>query len=572
MKKKSLIGEIFIILFILLLVLLALVGYTINKRAESVILGEVISLNNSALKQLAVGIRAELKDVENLASRIAYDSELIQALRVQEDKESLSRKDRVHIEGLMVDHIWSYPSTAMLIDVQLIDQQENIYASSYAMSLGSKDDFTGQAYFGPSNEPGYQHLPDFSLSEDGNHYYYRIPRYVTDQVEGLSQGRLILKVSEKILWNHYLRLINDDKNFFVVDREGIIISAHDKGRLNQPLEEVSAFKEKEGQGPYFVGQDHVWLYQPINSYGWAVVESVTLDSALAPLRAIQTFLFLLGGLLVLGLALVLGALARKMAHPLGLLNDKMEAFSQGDLTVEIPDSPYVEFSKISVSFNELIDQVHQLLEENTLKERQKRLLELNFLEAQINPHFIYNTLSSIRFYVEMGKTDEAEDMLFHFSKILRRVLARTEDFVSLADEISLIKDYVALQKRRYKNRLILDCQLGQADGDRLIPSFILQPIVENAIFYGIDRDQPVRIVISSRQAGNDFCLIVSDNGPGMAADQVAAIFSQARTEEGVGILNVHERIQLLYGPDYGLTIEDNKPQGTRVIMKLSAYL
>ena len=249
----------------------------------------------------------------------------------------------------------------------------------------------------------------------------------------------------------------------------------------------------------------------------------------------------------------------------------MTEFNNGDLSIQIPDSAYKEFSEISISFNELIQQVNYLLEEKVNNERQKTLLELNFLQAQINPHFIYNTLSSIRFYVEMGKNREAEEMLLHFSKLLRRVLSRSDEFVLLKDEIRHLEDYIALQKMRYANSFTVEFLLDDNTLGAQIPSFILQPIVENAIFHGLQVQRLIEIKVEARVSNNDLYITISDNGVGISQEKIAEIFNKEVQINKVGILNVYERIRILYGDAYGLTIEENKPTGSKIILKLRYY-
>jgi len=319
---------------------------------------------------------------------------------------------------------------------------------------------------------------------------------------------------------------------------------------------------------YYLQDDKLFIFQPISDYGWYIVESVSLESAMLPLKKIELFLIAFGILCILLTGVVLIVVARKIAEPLSLLTNKMTEFNQGNLSIQIQDSTYKEFSEISISFNELIQRVNYLLEENINNERQKRLLEFDFLQAQINPHFIYNTLSSIRFYVEMGKNKEAEEMLYHFSKLLRRVLSRADEFVLLSDEVKHLEDYVALQKMRYANAFSVEFLLAENTLNAQIPSFILQPIIENAIFHGLQVNRLLVIKVEAELADHDLYITISDNGIGMSQEKITEIFNKEVQMSSVGILNVHERIRILCGASYGLTIKQNEPEGTKIILKL----
>ena len=569
MKKRSLILQLFIMLFIILQCLIAFLAFSTYKYAESVILKEVIQLNTNMLQQIAIRINQELKDVEVLASRIAYDTSIIESLKKSSGGESANKEQLLKIEGIMSGYIWSYRSTAMLIDAHLIDKRGTTYSTSYSMSANQEADL---AAFDKALENGKDSeifpIKSYFTATGGYNYYFQLARKVEDYISKQDYGVLLLNVNEKLLGDNYIRLTNEEKDFFIVDRDGLIISHKDKNKINEKLNSFVEANSKNKLNNYYLKDDKLFISQPISGYGWYIVESVSLASALMPLKKIELFLIAFGILCTLLTGVVLSVVARKIAEPLSLLTNKMTEFNHGDLSIQIQDSTYKEFSEISISFNELIQRVNFLLKENVNNERQKRLLELDFLQAQINPHFIYNTLSSIRFYVEMGKNKEAEEMLYHFSKLLRRVLSRAGEFVLIRDEVKHLEDYVALQKMRYSNAFIVEFLLDENALNVQIPSFILQPIIENAIFYGLQVNRLLVIKVEAELADHDLYITISDNGIGMSQEKISEIFNKEVQMSRVGILNVHERIRILYGGAYGLTIEQNEPEGTKVILKL----
>ncbi|SDH96459.1 sensor histidine kinase [Desulfosporosinus hippei] len=569
MKKRSLILQLFIMLFIILQCLIAFLAYSTYKYAESVILKEVIQLNTNMLQQIAIRINQELKDVEVLASRIAYDTSIIESLKKSSDGERANKEQLLKIEGIMSGYIWSYRSTAMLIDAHLIDKRGNTYSTSYSMSSNQEADLAALDKV-LENGQGSEIFPikSYFTSTGGNNYYFQVARKVEDYISKQDYGVLLLNVNEKLLGDNYIRLTNEEKDFFIVDQDGLIISHQDKDKITEKLNSFVEANSKNKLNNYYLQDDKLFISQPISGCGWYLVESVSLASALLPLKKIELFLIAFGILCTLLTGVVLCVVARKIAEPLSLLRNKMTEFNDGNLSIQIQDSTYKEFSEISISFNELIQRVNFLLKENINNERQKRLLELDFLRAQINPHFIYNTLSSIRFYVEMGKNKEAEEMLYHFSKLLRRVLSRGDEFVLLRDEVKHLEDYVVLQKMRYANAFLVEFLLAENTLNAQIPSFILQPIIENAIFYGLQVNRLIVIKVEAELADDDLYIKISDNGIGMSQEKITEIFNKEVQMSRVGILNVHERIRILYGGAYGLTIEQNEPEGTIVILKL----
>jgi two-component system sensor histidine kinase YesM len=571
MKKRSLILQLFFTLFIILICLIGVLGFSTYKYAEQVIEKEVVQLNSNMLQQIAIRIEQELQDIEDLASRIAYDNQIIEALKRSSEGEKISKDQIQKVEGIMAGYIWSYRSTAMLIDAHLIDNLGNTYSTSYSMSSNPEVDLAIYSKV-LENRTDSVIFPVKSSqnSSQTTNYFFQVARNVKAYISKRNYGFLLLNVNEKLLCDNYIRLTNGEKDFYIVDKDGIIYSHRDKSLIGQKLNSFVATNKNELNN-YYLKDGKLYIFHRINKYGWYLVESVSLQSAMLPLRKIEFFLIGFGLLCILLTGLALSVVARKISEPLTLLINKMTEFNNGDLSIQIPDSAYKEFSEISISFNELIQQVNYLLEEKVNNERQKTLLELNFLQAQINPHFIYNTLSSIRFYVEMGKNREAEEMLLHFSKLLRRVLSRSDEFVLLKDEIRHLEDYIALQKMRYANSFTVEFLLDDNTLGAQIPSFILQPIVENAIFHGLQVQRLIEIKVEARVSNNDLYITISDNGVGISQEKIAEIFNKEVQINKVGILNVHERIRILYGDAYGLTIEENKPTGSKIILKLRYY-
>ena len=198
-------------------------------------------------------------------------------------------------------------------------------------------------------------------------------------------------------------------------------------------------------------------------------------------------------------------------------------------------------------------------------EKQKRVAELSFLQAQINPHFLYNTLSSIRFLISMNQVEKAEDMLYKFTRLLRSILPKASDMISLEEEIKNIKNYVELQKMRYPDCFDINYDIDTSILNFQVPSFILQPIVENAIFYSMEKENNKGIInIVGYRVEDSIRITIKDNGIGMSKDKVSSVLKKESSINRVGVINVHERVRLNYGKEYGLKIDSIEGKGTKV--------
>ena len=209
-----------------------------------------------------------------------------------------------------------------------------------------------------------------------------------------------------------------------------------------------------------------------------------------------------------------------------------------------------------------------LMEQNVEEQRQKRKSELKALQAQINPHFLYNTLDSIIWMAEWGKTKEVVLMTSSLAKLLRQSISNQNELVHVEEEVEYTRSYLTIQKMRYKDKLEYEIKVDEEVLDKKIPKLVLQPLVENAIYHGIKYKETKGVVcIEGYQDGMHMVLKVSDDGIGMTEEQLSKIFEKRETDtrkNGVGVLNVHERIQLYYGEEYGLKFSSEEGQGTIV--------
>ncbi|MGL5086319.1 MAG: sensor histidine kinase, partial [Clostridium sp.] len=247
----------------------------------------------------------------------------------------------------------------------------------------------------------------------------------------------------------------------------------------------------------------------------------------------------------------------------------IEGVMKGDLKTKIVVKSKDEIGELEETFNLMITWLDESIDEIKEKEKQKRVAELSFLQAQINPHFIYNTLTGIRALVSMNKNEDAEEMLYKFTKLLRNILPKANELISLEEEIKIIREYIELQEFRYPNSFRVLIDIEKTIKDVKVPLLILQPLVENAIFYSMESEKNDGVIeIRGYEKENSIYIEIEDNGKGMDREKIISVFNKKESINRVGLINVHERVQLNYGVDYGISIESNEGKGTKVIVRL----
>ena len=245
----------------------------------------------------------------------------------------------------------------------------------------------------------------------------------------------------------------------------------------------------------------------------------------------------------------------------------------------------------SGSFQELIDQDYQIFpEQNEVMQKldsildKKNIIELSTkhaellaLQNQINPHFLYNTLESITWMVEAQENEGAVRMISELAKLLRVSLSRGKTIISIKDELQHSRSYMNIQLARYKERFKTEFRIEKEIENYCIVKLVIQPILENAIYYGVgnmDEDEDGRIIVSGEKKEEDILITIEDNGMGMPEEVLEKILTDnskvPKHGSGVGVINVHSRIRLMFGEKYGLSIESEPDEGTRVTIRIPA--
>lgn len=214
----------------------------------------------------------------------------------------------------------------------------------------------------------------------------------------------------------------------------------------------------------------------------------------------------------------------------------------------------------------MTERIHTLMEQNVYEQKQKRKNEMRALQAQINPHFLYNTLDSIIWMSEAGQNEDVVLMTSALAKLLRQSISNDKEQVTLAEEIDYVRSYLTIQKMRYKDKLEYSIEVAPEIRNVMIIKFALQPLVENAIYHGLKyKETKGNLNIRGYERGSKVCITVADDGVGMDNEALEHIFDESKKEHksnGVGVPNVQKRLQLYYGSEYGITYISRKGVGT----------
>lgn len=263
-----------------------------------------------------------------------------------------------------------------------------------------------------------------------------------------------------------------------------------------------------------------------------------------------------------------------ITQPIRLLCKVTEQVANGNLAVRSEVQSGVEVRVLSDSLNTMIDKINGLLQQVTDEQTRLRKAEFELLQAQINPHFLYNTLDAIVWLAESGDEKKVVSMVGSLSEFFRTSLNRGEEIVSIKKELQHVRSYLEIQQIRYQDILKYEIDVPEELEPYLIPKITIQPLVENALYHGIKNKRGTgSIRISGKMGGDCFYIEVEDNGIGMSAQRlkqvVDGIHNRELAENDIyGLYNVNERIHLNFGEDYGIRIDSRYMEGTTVQLKL----
>jgi two-component system sensor histidine kinase YesM len=273
------------------------------------------------------------------------------------------------------------------------------------------------------------------------------------------------------------------------------------------------------------------------------------------------------------------AISRSIYIPIKRLHDVTTTLTKDDLQVLVTRENADEITELGISFNIMIGKIRELLAAKMKEQESLKKAELRALQAQINPHFLYNTLDTIIWMAEAQQTDQVVQLVSALSNFFRISLSKGRDWITIGEEIERTRSYLTIQKMRYRDILDYRIEVDEAVLDNTILKLILQPLVENALYHGIKNKRSGGVIhVRARQRGDgQIVLEVEDNGVGFTPERLAHVqaqinddTSEIRLESGFGIDNVNKRVQLYYGRQYGLSIESERHAGTRVTLVIPA--
>lgn len=319
----------------------------------------------------------------------------------------------------------------------------------------------------------------------------------------------------------------------------------------------------------FHGEKRLVTVKTISYTGWKLISVVPMKSFSMGMTGMRNLVVLLVALTVLAVVILNQMVSARISKPLRRLNDSVKEWEAGNMNPDIYIGGSMEVEHLGKTLRSTVAQIRQLMDDIVVEQEEKRKSELDALQSQINPHFLYNTLDSIVWMITGERYDDAVFMITQLASLFRISLSKGKTVIKFEDEVKHARNYMNIQKIRYKNSFEVDFQIEEDILDGCIVKLVLQPLLENAIYYGMEfMDGEGEIHVRGYRKDKDVYLEVEDNGLGMPEEEAAELLNGKERPHkhgsGVGLVNVHSRLKLRFGEAYGLVIHSCPDEGMMV--------
>ncbi|OME90289.1 cache domain-containing sensor histidine kinase [Paenibacillus lautus] len=323
------------------------------------------------------------------------------------------------------------------------------------------------------------------------------------------------------------------------------------------------------------GRNYQMIYNTFPDIGWRIVGVIPLSESLKVVSDLQTVTVIIAMVTLFFAFIASWFFTNSIVRPVGKLRSLMRKVEEGELNLRFPGRTNDEIGQLGNSFNKMVEEIENLINMVYMEQKEKREAELKALQAQIKPHFLYNTLDTIQWMAQDRDAQDIVELIVALTNLFRIGLSKGNEIIPLTDELQHVESYLVIQMARYEDKLDYEILISDEIKRYRVLKIILQPLVENAIYHGIKtKSGRGKIVIRGFKDDNGLRLIVEDDGVGLPEDKLIQLREDMRftrqtgRERGYGLFNVNERIKLSHGPEYGISINSVPGQGTVVEVRL----
>ena len=575
-KNLSIQSSIFMYFTVTAIIAIALISLIIFQRFTNSLNATIIEENSGIVGQLGESVDSYLRNAMKVSDSIYYN--VIKNTDISNDDIK---------KGMNLIYV---NNDNMIDDIALISGKGELIESMPALRLKDNSDVLEKDFFKKSMaESEYinfsmPHIRDlFDRNESSYSWVISLSRAVEVTDEGKATQALLLinlnyRYFEEIFSNvnlgngGYVYLTNDRGDIIWHPKQNEIYS----GRFKEDNKYAATLKDGITV-ENLRGKNITLNVRTIGYTGWKLV-GVTPSAALGVDGIkFRFFVLFVADLFLFLLAMINAFISDKISNPIKRLDGSVREIESGNLDVEIVPSGSYEVEHLGKSIKNMLGRIKVLMSDLVAEHNAKRKSEFDTLQSQINPHFLYNTLDIIVWMIENENSDKAVNIVTALAKFFRISLSKGKNIITVKDEVEHVRNYLMIQNMRFKNRFEYSIEVDKKVLSYSSLKLMLQPLVENAIYHGMEfMDGDGEIDVKVFKEDDSLYFTITDNGLGMSEDMVETLLSKdfvpSKKGSGIGVKNVNERIKLYFGSEYGLKVESEPDEGTKITIHLPAVV
>lgn len=541
--------------------------YRVNLNQTSVLI-------NQNMQQIASGINHIVDDIISASNMVVLDEEILDLLQDKKEYEYSFMKEQVikqKLNNIIAGKLYPYNT-----EIKLFDFSENIYTTGDKNYLEYKQVIKEDWYIDTIKRNGYflWYAPAKNYLDNQKDSIMMTRLVKRDYVDAC--GVLLIQVypERKVKNILYVDEQFDGTMQYLVNGDGDIILQ--TGNTNKKYYSKNLFhdikKNESSDTKELVGEKVLITSKTVEKTDWTIIQITPYNSIVKAPQEYLRFTIILNIIFIIIIIIISYIISDHITISIRELCKQMKKVMKGDFHVKSNISGSKEIDLLSSTFNLMIEKIHQLIHQVKQATKERQHMKFEALQAQINPHFLLNTLNGIKWLCVIEEAKNAEKMLLNLGFLLENTLGKYDDVVTLKDEIELLKKYAEIQKMRYGKLFTIHYTIPEELEDVQVPVLLIQPIVENSILYAFEHMDEIGIIhVTAKEEGQHISIIVSDNGIGITKEKIEHALSDNHKKgkySSIGLKNVRERIKLYYGKDCDMIINSNEATGTEVVMKV----
>lgn len=607
LKFHGLFIKLFVVMVICIITITVSVVWTNLRMSEQLFLETFSITNSKVIHQIHSNFESFHYSIVLAANQAQQSGTLKTFLTEEESSESIRVMNSYYNMTLQMKRVQSMVD-AYSVGVAIVGKNGRSYSGNVNLTKPSALELH-QSYITKRAEAQPGKLMYQLYRDSGGRQFIVATKVLLERTTGQEYGMLYIVIDENDFKPFYSSFTSEGNDVIIMDKSGTVMTSNLSSLTGQKNREL-LFYAQEIQGQELdvkrvnvMGRDQLMLAEYLPSYDFYLLNMIDQQMVLGQMVNTRSVVLICLGIVLVALIVVF-LISRKMTRSLTLLARQMSKVTRRNFHNYVNVSGGYEIRELGRAYNYMLDEIHEYVAKLVETQKGQRKAELAALQQQINPHFLYNTLTSVKFLVQQGNKDRAVETIHALISLLQNTISNVSETITVEQELKSLKDYVFINHVRYGERIRVNYFVAPDCAEYQVPKLMIQPFMENAFFHAFNvKSEGVIHVLIAKEGQKLLCEIV-DNGDGMDMAKLelehgagkpnlhlktsestgikrseAASANHVTQDEqkfkssrklfsGIGIANVNDRIRLLYGEEYGVTITSKLGEGTQVRITL----